>query len=582
MFHVCVTFCSDYVERSDLFNKTSLFSIEMIYKLLDCMQKSSDEVIKRRIMERLYFMIYDKDSSQKLIDQISQRIYELDSEYHWYQLIVWNNFLHALLGIDDPQWTSKRSSIRFAPTQRQKQDNNTKHKNKRGLNDENDSSEYENSFDMSVISLVSIDYLIETLFGNEQRNYPLEVKVIEMLEKWSLEIHERNLLATTHVSSKEKESVLFASKAALERSQIDAFDILCNVLAVFGKNCAAVIVSNSNIIHQLLRIQAIPFDAVFDMFDRLKIHEIYGATRNNGERKPVPKAERKEENKQKENTIDATRGGVTSFFVTYFGRYVKNIHEEGSKDRLYKLLTKYKWFISSSSSGDLKKKFYRSIAANPNVFFDPPFIPPIKHIFKQFSDDEMHEWYLQYWDEHGIKAVIDIIYQCEFKFETFCDLIKSFPKRLQDSSICKFEEWVEVIVCRNIRDATKLIICENPPLRFKDIVNIKDKKQKQDYLDRLKLVLVEDDPKKAQEFGFGPGLEMPLIKYNKRAPCNRLLQHLMDDAFPDFNTKDGVYQDKKIISFFAGNVGQQLIKFLNQIIQIVKGNQVDIQVPVEL
>ena len=555
-----------------------MVSVEMIYKLLDGIRQAQSDSRKTRIICRLYAMLYTSDTGNKLIKQTTQRIYELVSPPHWYQLIIWNNFFHGLFSLRDKKFKNVRNYITFKSINKKQQQvpNNPRHRTKasRAQFDEIFNT-FDNGLDISVVSLICVDYLIERQFnikinasrnytleenGNRQiearmneRNYPLENKVIEVLRKQSDDID-------------------------------DAFDRLCNVLSVLGRDCIRAVMINSDLVGELFSQEEIPFNAVFDLMNRLNIYDICMVDKNSS----LPAIERKEnEVKSDEKEAEAIRVGdhggegfVTNYLVSHFGDYVQSIYEKESKDRLYVLLTDYRQFIGGAS-GDVRKQFFSRISANPNLFFDPRFIAPVKHIFKQFNDDEMHEWYIQYWDQHGIKAVIDIIYQCEFKFETFCDLIKAFPKRLQDCRICKFEEWVELIVCRNIHDTTKLLVCKNPPIKFKDIVNMKDKEMKQDYLQKLKLVLVEDDVSKAQQVGFLPRDEMPLIKYRKRAICNQLLQHLMDDSIPDLTSKGGFYQDKKILVFCASVVGQEAMKFMHQIVEILKQSQDSDEITVE-
>ena len=532
----------------------------MIYTLLNCIGNFSNyKNTRKRMMQRLHFLVYDNDCGEKLISKINQHIHESCNPCYWYQLIIWNNFLCGLFNFGAPnesnesnEWRIKVSRIRFGRGQLKQQEQE----------EINIQDQITNGLNTSIVSLICVDYLIETQLGLKQRNYPLEVKVIEMVKKWILQAREHYLSTITNVS---KENMSIVNKLVLQRSYTEAFDILCNILAVFGTHCNVVIAKNSEIIDELIGNQVKPFDAVFNLFDGLKIFEIMANT---------PKMKKRQESKESEQQLQAnetSRAATTDFFVAHFGRYVKDVYEKESKDKLFQLLTHDRWreFISSSTNNDSKKEFYASIATNPNLCYDARFITSIKHIFQEFNDEKMQEWYLQYWDKNGIKSVIDIIYQCGFKFDIFCRLLKRFPKRLQDCRICKFEEWLELIACRNIPDSTKLVICHNPPLRFKDIVNIEDKTKKDKYFEKLKLILVEDDREKAQElFGhFDQRLEMPLIKCRKQPVCNVLLEYLMDDSIPDVSAHKGVYQDKKIVSFFAGNVGQESIQFLHQIVK---------------
>ena len=537
------------------------------------MGKASNEVNKKEIVARLHCMMYSKNCSEKLIIQLSRRIWELQSHYHWYQLIIWNNFLRGVFNFGDFEWTKKESKIQFVQEAEA---------NKRELLDK-----YSNSLNISVVSLVCVDYLIERLFAIDQRDYPLENKVVAILEKRAQEVHNNHLLQMSRVTEPSRDRPLWETNAQLQQKQGDLFDILCNILSIFGENCGHTIVSNSDTIGELFDRQAVRFDAVFDFFKRLKMHEIYapGSERQIGSVGDIDvKSDRKEEKEDKREEengcgIDTTRIGVTNFMLSYFGPSVEKIDQKESIDRLCELLYDYKWFISSSSSADLRHRFYKSIAKNKHLCYDPRFIPYIKHIIKKnYNDDEMSEWCLSYWDKHGIKAVVDIIYQCEFKFDIFCAVLKTYSDKMKNVIICKFEEWLEVIVCRNIGDSTKRVVCENPPLTLKDILTMKDEKKKNEHLERLRLVLVEDQDEnesehdKAKKLGFGEGLEMPLMKYGKVGTCNPLMEHLMGDIFPDIDInspKPSVHRDKQIISFFASKIGQEVIMFLHQINETV-------------
>ena len=400
---------------------------------------------------------------------------------------------------------------------------------------------------------------------------------IKLLKKYSLRLAQ---ISQKHPYGHENE--FFAIQQELNSKDEDLFDKLCNVLSVFGKNCNDIISTHSDIIDEFFRKQKIPFNAVFDLFERLKIYDIYVAienentdkTKNNSNNNKQHHARKggAEQKEQKEQKRQDNKHVMASFFLQYFAQYVENVQAEESKVRLYRLLTKYKLFINESSKAPTN--FYAKISKNQHVLYSPKFVPCIKRIFEKYSDEEMNKWYLHYWNLHGIKNVIDIIYQCGFKFDAFCNVLKEYPNRLQDDRICKFEEWLQLIVIPScdIPTGTKLIIAQNPPLKFDDIMNIKSEKERNDCFERLKLALVEDDTSRARLLGFGRKLEMPLVKYNQSNICNCILHHLLQDSIPNFKLH-GVDQDKKIISFFAGKTGQQMIRFINQLIRIVEGDE---------
>ena len=275
-------------------------------------------------------------------------------------------------------------------------------------------------------------------------------------------------------------------------------------------------------------------------------------------------------------------GGITGFFLDYFAEYVKDVRDKESKGKLYKLLTQYEEFLHGSPKTAVRR-LGAKVADNQHLLYDPAFVVSIKHMFEDYSDEEMNKWYLKYWNMHGIKCVIDTIYECGFKFDGFCNLLKQYPKRLQDNTICKFDEWLELVVqpSKYIPDATKLIISQNPPLKLTAIMNMKNEKKRKDCLERLKLVLVEDDGNVAGLLGFGQQLEMPLVKYKKVAICNSLMRYLLQDSIPNLHSQ-GVYQDKQIVSFFEGKVGERIMRFINQLIQIVERDSNANPVRVEL
>ena len=582
MFHVCATLCSTSISRSNLFDTKSIIGVEMLYKVLDRIGKPTQKSRKKRklIIQRLHFLLYNSDCDDKLIEQISQGIYILRNPYHWYQLIVWNNFFHGIFSFGDPgRWSNTSSGIGFVSNI------NRKHNHPIIGGDNVSSSQFDKELDVSAISLLHVDYLIKSRLKIDQRNYPLENKVIELLQQHSKYVYQKYSLRLAQMNQRHphgQESELFTMQQELNSKDEDLFDKLCNVLSVFGKNCGDVIIAHSDIIDQFIRKQKIPFDAVFDLFERLKIYDIYVARRQNkNKKKQSSVSDARNEIKEQEDEMTKKNvghagdiAGITSFFLEYFAQYVESIQDEESKTKLHKLLTKYKLFIDGSSKKAAVENFYSKVAANRQILYGPAFVPCIKHIFEEYSDDEMNEWYLHYWDMHGIKGVVDIIYKCRFKFDIFCSLLKQYPQRLQNDTICKFEEWLELIVqpSKNIPNATKLIIAKNGPLKFDDIMNIKSEKERNDCLERLKLVLVKDDATGARLLEFGRKLEMPLAKYKNNSISNAMLRYLLEDTIPNLNSQ-GVYQDKRIISFFVGNVGQEMIRFINQLIRIVETDQ---------
>ena len=381
----------------------------------------------------------------------------------------------------------------------------------------------------SVISLTYVDYLIETRFTISQRSCPLESKLIELL-----------------------------LKEELKSNYKDSFDKLCNILSVFEKNYVDVFIRHRNVFSQFFQAQGNRFNAVFDLFERLKIYDVH---KNNQAQKPgrdgdvdVKTDNEKEDDKNYNNSADKMNGGhdleddvVTSLFLNYFARYTRHICDRNSWARLEKLLKQYRWFVDGAANGAVKSQFCQGIGENPDVMYSPRFVPLIKNIIKNYTDEEKNLWYLQYWDWHGIKGVVDIIYKCQFNFDQFCNLLTQHQERLKQ---CKFEDWLELIVCpsADIPKKTKLIIADNPPLKLNDIMNIKNEKQRNDYLERLKLVL------------------NGLLKGEDVTVCAHVLEHLLHYPFPNLDSPT-VYpdQDPKVVQFFAGKAGQSMIRFINEL-----------------
>ena len=578
MFHVCATLCSTHVSKSNLFDTKSMIGVEMLCKVLDCIGKTSKESREKRIIQRLHFLLFNSDCDNKLIEQINQGIYLLNNRYHWYQLIAWNNFFHGVFSFGDPtRWSNTRRAIHFA--------SNPKH---------NDDIVGDRGLGVPVISLLYADYLIQSRLKIDQPNYPLESKVIESLKQHSKYIYEKYLLRIAQMKQQHphgQEHQLFAMQQELNRQNRDLFDKLCNILSVFDKHCGDIVVAYRDTMAEFIQKQKIPFDAVFDLFERLKIYDIYVAKRKKKSKKKkggisTSDVDVKTDSKEQQDEITGHAGdatGITSFFLTCFAQHVTNVQDEESKTKLYKLLTKYKLFIDGSSNKVAVETFYSKVGGNQHILYGPAFVPCIKRIFADYSDEETNRWYLHYWNSHGIKGVIDIIHNCKFKFDRFCSLLKQYPQRLQDDTMCKFEEWLELIVqpSKNIPNATKLIIAKNGPLKFNDIMNITSLKERNNCLERLKLVLVKEDATGARLLGFGRKLEMPLVKYKNNSISNAMLHYLLEDTIPNLNSQ-GVYQDNQIISFFCGNVGQEMIRFINQLIRIVETDQNENPFRVEL
>ena len=551
MFYIFTTLSSNHVQRSKFFNVKSMIGIERIYKLLDCMQQAAN---KDEIRQRLHTMIYKKSSCVRLIKQVRQSIDELFDPYCWYQLVIWNNFLHGVYGFGDNEWRNKASSISFSL---RKQQNKIM------------ASAYKNKFELkiSVVSLLSVDYLIEIKLDG--RNCPLENEIIEILEKQVQVVN--NFLLQMEKQMVRDRALSQAKKDCYGKKQ-ELFDKLCNVLSVFGPTGVGVdvILNNQDKISKVFDSQEISFDAAFDFFSRLKLFPVEpnalsgsGKRTRTKQKKPASddidmksdgKVE-KEGKDEKEETDGAEYNRVDNFLLDYFGRSVTAIESKKSIERLHELLV-YKEFIFPAKQ-DLKNQFYTNIGENEHLCYDSRFIAPIKHIIKSFSDDKMKKWYLEYWVRHGIKAVIDIIYQCEFNFGIFCQVITENREKLRDSKICSFEEWLEVIACRNIPNLTKQVLCQNPPKTLKDIYEMDDEEKIRDAEEKLMscLVMVVDQQDGNKQFEF----EKPLMKFEKDYICNPLVEHLVGDSFPDVDAKSSQVE---IVSFFSGKIGEKITQLL--------------------
>ena len=266
MFNICATLCSTHVSQSGLFEIKSMFSVEMLYRLLDCIGKVSKKSNQKKIIERLYVMLQHNDCGDKLIEEISQRIHLLNNRYHWYQLIIWNNFFHAIFSFGDSmQWSKKRSAIHFL----------SKRKHNNSIGDDEMSPRFDNGLDVSILSLLYVDYLIKSRLNIAQRNYPLENKVIESVKTRLEYIQQKYLLRskTIAIAMNPQESELFEKEKNSEYKNL--FDKLCNVLSVFDKHCGDILISHGDTMGQFIRQQKNSFDAVFDLFERLRIYDIF-------------------------------------------------------------------------------------------------------------------------------------------------------------------------------------------------------------------------------------------------------------------------------------------------------------------
>lgn len=76
-----------------------MIGVEMLYKLLECIGKTSKQCDKTRIIERLHCMLHNQDCGNQLIEQINQAARLLNNRYHWFQLVIWNNFFHAIFSV---------------------------------------------------------------------------------------------------------------------------------------------------------------------------------------------------------------------------------------------------------------------------------------------------------------------------------------------------------------------------------------------------------------------------------------------------------------------------------------------------
>ena len=61
-------------------------------------------------------------------------------------------------------------------------------------------------------------------------------------------------------------------------------------------------------------------------------------------------------------------------------------------------------------------------AVNPSLFNDDLFIKKFKNMLDLYNKHEWNDWFLKYWNEYGIEALVDIICKCDCNPDVFCGL----------------------------------------------------------------------------------------------------------------------------------------------------------------
>ena len=190
----------------------------------------------------------------------------------------------------------------------------------------------------------------------------------------------------------------------------------------------------------------------------------------------------------------------------------------------------------------------------------------IVYLVPMLNDDRNKELreilYDEFWRNYNmLKVVKCLIGEHGLCIETFIKLIEEHPERIQEE---RFDDWLEVIADKNVKQTIKLKIAEHPPITYQQCLAANSGYEKLlDLLEATLLTAPKDENK-----------DKPLMSNHMEEVCNVLMESFLAVDSTYYNCHDAEIEDIEMINYFYSGHGMHCAAYCHRLLKHENGPKI--------
>ena len=212
-------------------------------------------------------------------------------------------------------------------------------------------------------------------------------------------------------------------------------------------------------------------------------------------------------------------------------------------------------------------RLIESIARNTRIHWREELVPYLVPVLKGITEQNTllrEAIFDEFWQNYGLLKVVQfLIGEHELSIETFNKMIKAHPERISREY---FEDWLEVIVDKNVKQNIKLKIAEQVPANYKRCL-AKGFADGGDEIDNL-LDLLEETLLTAP---YDAKSDKPLMSNYLNVVCNVVMESFLAVDTIYYNCHDAEIDSLRMINYFYCDYGMHCVEYCHRLMQHEKG-----------
>ena len=239
--------------------------------------------------------------------------------------------------------------------------------------------------------------------------------------------------------------------------------------------------------------------------------------------------------------------------------FVLDLDPSRQKNGIYKLVE----LIQTNKQIARHARLVESIARNTRIHWREELIPYLVPTLKAMTQQNKalrEVIFDSFWQKYDLlKVTRFLIGEHGLPIETFNKMIKEHPERISREY---FEDWLEIIVDRNVKQTIKLKIAENPPATYKRCL-AEGRGETDQLLDILEETLLSAP--------YDENSDKPLMSNYMNVVCNVIMESFLAVDTMYYNCHDAEIDTLQMINYFYCGYGMHCVDYCHRLMQHESG-----------
>ena len=317
-----------------------------------------------------------------------------------------------------------------------------------------------------------------------------------------------------------------AMRGSNDEGKFQIYNKMCCILSVFqSRGYSEALIKCKAEIHLILSGQRRPLEAAIGLYHML----------------------RPENNKDIASLVDV------------IADFVLELDPSRQKNAIYKLVE----LMATDKKIATHRQLIECIGRNTRIRWREELIPYLVPTLKAITEKNRalrEAVFDEFWLNHDLlKMTQFLIGEHGLPIETFNKLIKEHPERISREY---FDDWLEIIGDKNVKQTIKLKIAEHPPLTYRRCL-AEGNAETERLLDLLEMTLLTA-PSDAKS-------DKPLMSNYMNVVCNVIMESFLAVETIYYNCHDAEIDSLQMINYFYCDYGMHCVEYCHRLLKHEKG-----------